>query len=260
MAANRENCRYVVLNVLLGRLRSYFHVRMRRDWHFRRLMETSPAMRWLDAKPGERILDIGCGDGTYDYRINRRGAQVVGFDIARYKLRTAVKHHARGGTIYLDANAEKMPIRSRSCDAVVSFCVFEHLENDSAVFTEAHRILRDGGRLLLTLDSMSNPEVSSVHRDRLKVEHGVSQFYTVPEISAKMTAGGFRLTRSRYLMGSPLDFKLIRLSYATETMNKVSAALVRTFLVSAGRLASMIAGRGKTPNTGWTLMVEGIRS
>ena len=223
-------------------------------------METSAAMRWLDAKPGERILDIGCGDGTYDYRINRSGAQVVGFDIARYKLRTAVKHHARGGTIYLDANAEKMPIRSESCDAVVSFCVFEHLENDDAVLAEAHRILRSGGRLLLTLDSMSNPEVSDDHRGRLKIEHGVNQFYTVPEISEKLKSGGFQLRRSRYLMGSGLDFQLIRLSYATETMNKVTAALVRTFLVSVGRFASLVAGSGRTAGRGWTLMVESIRS
>ena len=233
---------------------------MRRDWHFRRLMETSPALKWLDAKPGERILDIGCGDGTYDYRIRRRGAQVVGFDIARYKLRNATKYHARGGTVYLDANAEKMPVKTGSCDAVVSFCVFEHLLNDEAVLAESHRVLRSGGRVLLTLDSMSNPELPESERARLKNEHGVNQFYSVPEITEKLKARGFQVARTRYLMGSGLDYQLIRLSYATEKMNKVSAALVRTFLVTAGRLASTLWGIGKMPSAGWTLMVEAVRN
>lgn len=46
------------------RIRSYFKLRIRKDWNFRRLMEMTPAMRWLDPKPGERILDIGCGEGN----------------------------------------------------------------------------------------------------------------------------------------------------------------------------------------------------
>ncbi|MCH7753629.1 hypothetical protein IH970_00715 [candidate division KSB1 bacterium] len=46
------------------RIRSYFKLRIRKDWNFRRLMEMTPAMLWLDPKPGERILDIGCGEGN----------------------------------------------------------------------------------------------------------------------------------------------------------------------------------------------------
>lgn len=37
--------------------------RLRKDFNFRRAQETIPALRWLNPKSGERILDIGCGEG-----------------------------------------------------------------------------------------------------------------------------------------------------------------------------------------------------
>ena len=243
----------------LSRLRGYFTVRIRKDWHFRRVMETASAMQWFNPQPGEHILDIGCGDGTFDYRVARRRALVVGFDIDRQKLRTAARHHARRGLVFLEANAEAMPVKSGSFDVVVSLCVFEHLLNDDQVLAEAHRILRSGGRLLLTLDSFSRPDMPAGWRNRLRGKHAVCQFYTVPTIESKLRQQGFQLVRSRYLMAAPLDMRLIRWSYATERMKTIPAALVRTFLVTAGRLMSSLANASSRVDSGWTLMVEASR-
>ena len=240
----------------LDRLRGYLTVRMRKDWHFRRVMETVSAMQWLKPRAGERILDIGCGDGTYDYRIAGRGARVVGLDIDRRKLSRAARHHIRRGVVFLDAHAEAIPVKSGSFDAVVSLCVFEHLPNDDQVLAEAYRILRPDGRLLLTLDSLSRPDVPEGWRNRLRKKHSVCQFYTVPTIELKLRQQGFRLTRSRYIMSARLDMRLIRWSYATERMRAIPAALMRTFLVTAGRLMSRLANAGSRVDSGWTLMVE----
>ena len=76
--------------MLSRRLRGYFALRMPKDFNFRRLMETAPAMRWLSPKPTDRILDIGCGNGVYDYRIARKAGRVVGFDMLRGELLKAV--------------------------------------------------------------------------------------------------------------------------------------------------------------------------
>ncbi len=246
--------------MLLERLHSYFTVRIRKDWNFRKVMEIAPAMRWLSPRARERILDIGCGDGTYDYRVSRRGALVLGFDIDKKRLGTAARHNAGRGVLFIKANAEAIPVKSASFDAVMSFCVFEHLQNDNLVLAEAHRALRSDGRLLLTLDSMSLPEVSENWRNMLRKKHAVRQFYTVPSIESKLRQGGFRLTRCRYILSSPLDVRLLKWSYATERIKTIPAALVRTFLVTAGRWISHLANAGSKSDNGWTLMIEASKA
>ena len=63
--------------------------------HFRRVEECSTLIEWLDPRPGERILDIGCGDGYYDSLIASKGAEVVGVDIHEKRLAKARRNGAR---------------------------------------------------------------------------------------------------------------------------------------------------------------------
>ncbi|MFQ5824652.1 MAG: class I SAM-dependent methyltransferase [bacterium] len=241
---------------ILMRLHGFFQLRIRKDWNFRRVMEMAPAMRWLNPKSNERILDIGCGDGTYDYRIVRRGALVIGFDTNQDKLRKAARFHAIKGLVFLKANAEELPVKDGSFDVVVSFCVFEHLQNDRKALAEANRALRSGGRLLLTLDSLSRTDIPESWRDKHREKHKVRQFYTVSTIDAKLQSQGFHLIRYRYLLGSRLDFKIIKLSYSTEKMNTLPAALIRTALITIGRGICFLFNLFSRAENGWTLMVE----
>lgn len=242
------------------RLRSYFAIRARKDWNFRRMMETTPAMRWLRPRPTDRVLDIGCGNGTYDYRIARRAASVVGFDLNRGELRKAARSHGSEGVLYMASDAHAMPVAQESFDIVLSLCVFEHLPDDLQVLAETHRVLRPGGRLLLTLDSLSLPGVPQAWRDHHMGKHAVRQFYSIAAIEEKLGKRGFRLTRSRYLLRSPIDFSLIRLSYATERMGGVLAFCVRTLLISVGRTLSNVANTVSRQDHGWTLMIEAVKA
>lgn len=241
------------------RLRGYLTTRIRKDWNYRRLLETVPALRWLDAKPGERILDIGCGDGTYDYRIARRGARVFGFDINHRQLVRAMTHHQTAGSGFFRADASLFPVRAGQFDTVISLCVFEHLPNDGATLREAWRTLRPNGRLLLTLDSLSHDGVDDAWRTTHRARHAVRQFYTHQTITELFQRSGFIVRRYRYLVRSGLDLWLIRLSYATERMNAVSAFIVRTWLITAGRVLSACCNAFSSRDRGWTLLVEGTK-
>ncbi len=242
--------------MLPERLRSYFAIRVRKDWNYRRRMETGAAMRWLKPEATDTVLDIGCGNGTYDFRIARRSAGVIGFDLNRGELLKAARNHASRRVVYLASDAHAMPVAQGAFDIVLSLCVFEHLPDDLQVLAESHRALRPGGRLLITLDSLSLPGVPQAWRDRHMDKHAVQQFYTVPAIESKLQKKGFRLTRSRYLMSSPVDLHLIRLSYATEEMGGILAFIVRTFLITAGRMVSGLANAISRREHGWTLMIE----
>ncbi|MFQ5639738.1 MAG: class I SAM-dependent methyltransferase [bacterium] len=228
---------------------------MRKDWNFRRVMEMAPAMRWLTPQAGERILDIGCGEGTYDYRIARRGGNVIGMDLRLDQLCKAAVYHAHEAA-YLRANALELPIKDGAFDRVVSFCVFEHLPDDRKALEEIQRCLRPGGLLLLTLDSLSRLDVPESWRKQHRDRHSVNQFYTRATIEEKLAKQGFELLRHKYLLASPIDFYMIKLSYATDNMPKLLAHLVRTGLITVGRVLCYLLGGFKPSNYGWTLMVE----
>lgn len=242
--------------VLMDRLRGFFKVRIRKDFHFRRLLETAPAMRWLKPRAGERILDIGCGDGTYNYRISLRGAQIFGFDMSPFQLKRAVMHHKIPSTGFFCADATYFPVRSEQFDTVMSLCVFEHLPNDQETLREIWRTLKPDGRVLLTLDSLSNDAVNDGWRDVHRERHAVRQFYTHESIRDQLKQNGFTLDRYRYLIRSPYDFALMKLSYATEHMNPVFATLVRAWLVTIGRAISALWNLLAPKDRGWTLLIE----
>ncbi len=247
------------MNGLLYRARGLFALRIRKDFNFRRVQETVPALRWLKPRKGERILDIGCGEGTYDYRIALRGARVFGFDLDGNQLRRAQAFHKTPSTGFVCAHADAFPLRSGQFDTVMSLCVFEHLPDDRQTLREMWRVLRPGGRILLTLDSLSLEEIGEAWRDGHRERHSVLQFYTHPSVGSLLEHCGFRLIRHRYLLRSRLDLVLIRLSYATEGMRAVPAAVIRLGLVSAGRTVSAAFNLFTRNHRGWTLLIEAER-
>lgn len=216
-------------------------------------------MRWLNPQSGERILDIGCGDGTYNYRIALHGAHVYGFDFSQRQLTHAATYHKTPATGFFCADATHLPVQAEQFDTVMSLCVFEHLPNDRETLKEVWRVLRPDGRVLLTLDSLSidsvDEEWRAVHRKR----HAVRQFYTHQSIGTLLQECGFNLKRHRYLVSSRVDFVLIKLSYAMERMNPVIALIGRTCLVTFGRAISAVMNLFAPKDQGWTLLVEATK-
>lgn len=245
---------------LMHRARGFFSLRIRKDLNFRRVQETVPALRWLRPRKNERILDIGCGEGTYDYRIALRGARVFGFDLNRGQLHRAAASHKTPLTGFFCADAGAFPLRSGQFDTVMSLCVFEHLPDDRQTLREMWRVLRPGGRILLTLDSLSLERIGETWRDAHRERHSVRQFYTHSTVESLLEASGFKLERYRYLLRSGPDLALIRLSYATEHMPGLPAALTRLGLVSAGRLVSAAFNLLTKNHRGWTLLIEASRT
>lgn len=103
----------------------------------------------------ERLLDVGCGSGTFLAETLRRysGVTAVGVDadpeilaIAQRRLR---RHRTRA-SLHI-ARAEALPFPDASFDAAVSTLTFHHLPTPAkrAALAEVYRVLRPGGRLLL---------------------------------------------------------------------------------------------------------------
>ena len=85
----------------------------------------------LDAQPGERVLDVGCGAGSLAYWAADRGARVVGLDYSAASLGAAARVAARLGAHapkYAVANALALPVRDGGFDRVVSVDVLDMLD------------------------------------------------------------------------------------------------------------------------------------
>ncbi len=105
----------------------------------------------LAPRPGERILDLGCGDGALTAKIAASGAQVVGVDASASMIEAA---QALG----LDArvmNAEALPFDAEF-DAVFSNAALHWVRNQEAMLTGVYRALKPGGRFVAEMGGHGN--------------------------------------------------------------------------------------------------------
>jgi ubiquinone/menaquinone biosynthesis C-methylase UbiE len=101
---------------------------------------------------GERVLDLGCGEGQFSAQLVQAGARVVAVDVAEEPLRRARRRVPGLDARLIDGEAS-WPLADASFDAVWAGEVIEHVADTAAWLSEVRRVLRSGGRLLLTTPS-----------------------------------------------------------------------------------------------------------
>ena len=108
-----------------------------------------------DLAPGETVVDLGSGSGMdafYAAGLVGATGRVVGVDFTPEQLEKARRIAASAGldqVEFLEAPIEELPIRTASADCVISNGVINLCPDKVAVFAEAARILRPGGRLAI---------------------------------------------------------------------------------------------------------------
>jgi 2-polyprenyl-3-methyl-5-hydroxy-6-metoxy-1,4-benzoquinol methylase len=98
---------------------------------------------------GERVLDVGCGDGRFAAELAAHGASVVGIDVAEEPLRRARERNERLD-LRLVAPAGGWPLEDASFDVVWAGEVIEHVADTAGWLSEVRRVLRPRGRLLMS--------------------------------------------------------------------------------------------------------------
>ena len=99
------------------------------------------------ARGGARVLEVGCGTGQWVARLEREGHTVVGLDASAGMLAQARTRAGRVGLV--QARAEALPFADASFDRVCCVHAFHHFRDRGAFLTEARRVLRPGGGLLV---------------------------------------------------------------------------------------------------------------
>lgn len=151
---------------------------------------TAHLLRRAGVQPGERVLDVACGDGATLALLRSLSALAVGLD---------VEPAARGRDVVADAHA--LPVRGGSCDVVLLECALSTFDRPQDALAEAARVLRPGGRLALTdvvlHRSVAPPEV-------VRVVDRLTSARTLPGYAALLQQAGLRVTDTEDRSGDAL--------------------------------------------------------
>jgi 2-polyprenyl-3-methyl-5-hydroxy-6-metoxy-1,4-benzoquinol methylase len=146
------------------------------DWYFSKFSEHL----------GSRILEIGCGVGTFTRLMGETGARVHGLDINHDFVEMAARatDNIAGVTIELaDVTNRDW---DKDYDTVVALDVIEHIEDDIAMLKTMYDALDPGGRIVIKV-----PAMPSIHGSLDEVV-GHYRRYTIQTISHALTTAGFK--------------------------------------------------------------------
>jgi SAM-dependent methyltransferase len=160
-----------------------------------------------EVRPGERVLDLGCGAGRFVAALRDAGADPVGVEVAEAALERA-RRNAPGADLRLVAPDGALPLGHGEIDLVWCSEVLEHVPDTVALLTEIRRVLRRDGRLLLTV-----PDHGRLKRTLLALAHYDAhydplgqhvRFYTRRSLARALHATGFERVELGVLGGPPL--------------------------------------------------------
>jgi len=158
----------------------------------------SGVLEWLAPQTGERILDLGCGDGQLTERIVQSGASVTGID-ASAKMVAAARTR---GIAAEEGSAESLPCADHSFDAVFSNAALHWVRGQGAMMTEVRRVLCPGGRFVAEMGGLGNIAAIRVAFAAVLARLGYAtlgergNYYPTPDAyTRRLTSHGFTVAR-----------------------------------------------------------------
>jgi SAM-dependent methyltransferase len=157
----------------------------------------SPVVELLSPQPGERILDLGCGDGVLTKRLADLGCAVVAVDSSAPQVEAA----RRLGLEAYVMNGEELPFREEF-DAVFSNAVLHWIHRADAMIEAVYRSLRRGGRFVAEcgghgcVQKIRTALVHALDRRGIPGESRVPWYFPTPEdYKSRLERAGFRVDR-----------------------------------------------------------------
>jgi 2-polyprenyl-6-hydroxyphenyl methylase/3-demethylubiquinone-9 3-methyltransferase len=185
---------------------------------FRPLHQINPLrLQWIDEQvrlAGKQALDVGCGGGILADAMARKGAQVLGIDLATKALKVAQLHAMEAGTpnvsyreVSAEALATEMPGRF---DVVTCMEMLEHVPDPASVVAACAQLAKPGGWVFFSTINR-NPKaflfaiVGAEHVLKLlpKGTHEYARFVRPSELTAAARAAGLHPQGSRGLEYNP---------------------------------------------------------
>ena len=203
---------------------------------FRPLHQINPLrLDWIDGLAplhGKRVLDVGCGGGILAESMARRGADVLGIDLAARPLKVAQLHAIEAAAprieyreVAAEALAEEMP---EGFDVVTCMEMLEHVPDPESVVSACGRLVRPGGWVFFSTihrnaKAFAFAIVGAEHVLRLlpKGTHEYAKFLRPSELAAWSRAAALEPVATRGLEYNPFT-RRYRLSADTSVNNHLA--------------------------------------
>ncbi|MBL4676241.1 MAG: methyltransferase domain-containing protein [Mucilaginibacter sp.] len=156
-------------------------------------------LEMLDVKPGEHILDLGCGTGHLTNEIHKLGAVATGIDSSPEMVKKARETY--GNVDYFVADGADFQFEEKF-DAVFSNATLHWIRNADAVIKSVYNALKPGGRFVAEMGGKGNVSKLIAATKQVLVNHGYAKqaktevwyFPSLAEYAARLEAQGFRVT------------------------------------------------------------------
>ncbi len=149
-------------------------------------------------KPGEVVLDLGSGAGFDSFLAARQignEGQVIGIDMTPDMIKKARENAEKGSYNNVEfrlGEIEKLPVEDNSINVILSNCVINLSPDKLAVFKEAFRVLKPGGRLAIS-DMVASSEMPAEIKEDLSLHSAcVSGALLVDDLEKILLEAGFK--------------------------------------------------------------------
>lgn len=159
---------------------------------------------------GEVVLDLGSGAGFDAFLAAQRvgpGGRVLGVDMTPEmldKARTLASQHGYTNVEFRQGDIEALPVEDASVDTIISNCVINLTTDKARTFREAHRVLRPGGRIMVSDLVLLEPLPEALRKDMDAYAACLAGALLKEDYLAAIEAAGFE--RIHVVGESPYEF------------------------------------------------------
>jgi 2-polyprenyl-3-methyl-5-hydroxy-6-metoxy-1,4-benzoquinol methylase len=195
----------------------------------------------MGLRDGERVLDVGCGEGRHSWEACKRNACFVyALDIEEVNLKKAhyalyameQKGEVKGKWLLTRGNISSLPFRDASFDKIICSEVLEHIIDDYGAIKELVRVLKDEGMLAVSVPSYLPETICwKLSGDYHGKPGGHIRIYKAREIVSKLKQHNLRLYAVRHKHALHSFYWIGRSLFGVNNEKAIIPALYHKFLV-----------------------------
>jgi len=223
----------------------------------------------LGIKPGDRVLDIGCGYGRHSFEVLRRGGHAVASDLSDTELKDVLGTFAAMSEIEelpeeaigscVNANVLTLPFADGAFDHVIASEILEHIPDDTDAMAEIARVTKPGGTITVTVPRAGQEVVCwALSSEYHNTPGGHVRIYRQSQIVERLKGAGLQVSGYGFAHALHTPYWWLRCAVGPKNLENPLVKAYKSFLewdIMKGPRAVRLAETALNPVLGKSLVV-----